>query len=138
MMTNRIARLRAMFAAMRARGELDTPGPHRFKRSLAQRHKNRKFARAIFKVMNRPDIAAKVRARAATMSPYDRLRTATFHEKGRGMTLTFSMSRFDKLKAKLGRKKGIYSPGGLAAKIGREKYGKKKMIMMSIAGRHHN
>jgi len=43
-------------------------------------------------------------------------------------------SRFNKLKAKL-KRKGVRSPGGLAAFIGRKKYGKKKFAAMSRKGR---
>ena len=46
-----------------------------------------------------------------------------------------SGGRFAALKAKLGKKPGINNPGGLAAKIGRSKYGAKKMASMSAAGR---
>ena len=42
---------------------------------------------------------------------------------------------FKKLKAKLARRKGIYSPGGLAHAIGVKKYGKKAFAKMSAAGR---
>lgn len=41
--------------------------------------------------------------------------------------------RFEKLKKKLA-KKGIKNPGGLAAKIGRQKYGKKKFQKMAAQG----
>jgi hypothetical protein len=40
---------------------------------------------------------------------------------------------FDKLKAKLARK-GIRSPGGLAASIGRKKYGKRKFQKAAAKG----
>ena len=43
--------------------------------------------------------------------------------------------RFAKLKGKLGKKAGIYNPGGLAAKIGREKYGKESFQKMAARGR---
>lgn len=43
--------------------------------------------------------------------------------------------RFAALKQKLARKPGIDNPGALAAKIGRAKYGAKKMASMSAAGR---
>jgi hypothetical protein len=43
--------------------------------------------------------------------------------------------RFAKLKKKLAGRKGVTSPGGLAAYIGRLKYGKEKMAKMSAAGR---
>ena len=42
--------------------------------------------------------------------------------------------RFAKLKGKLAHK-GIRNPGALAAKIGREKYGKKKFAQMGAKGR---
>ena len=41
---------------------------------------------------------------------------------------------FDKLKAALGKKKGITNPGGLAAKIGRKKYGKSKFQHAAASG----
>jgi len=44
-------------------------------------------------------------------------------------------TRFRKLKKKLTKKKGIKTPGALAAWIGRKKYGAKKMAKMSVAGR---
>ena len=43
--------------------------------------------------------------------------------------------RFAALKAKLSHEKGVTNPGALAAKIGRRKYGKKKMSAMAVAGR---
>lgn len=42
--------------------------------------------------------------------------------------------RFAKLEAKFA-KRGMKSPGGLAAFLGRKKYGAKKMEKMSAAGR---
>ncbi len=48
-----------------------------------------------------------------------------------------SGARFQALKNRLAKEKGIYNPGGLAAKIGREKYGKEKFQKLSIAGRKH-
>lgn len=45
-----------------------------------------------------------------------------------------SGKRFAALKKKLARK-GVRSPGGLAASIGRKKYGKKKFAKLSAAGR---
>ena len=42
--------------------------------------------------------------------------------------------RFKKLKAKLA-KKGVKNPGGLAASIGRKKYGPKKYAKMAAKGR---
>lgn len=44
------------------------------------------------------------------------------------------MSKFDQLKGKLARK-GVKSPGGLAAAIGRKKYGAKGMAKKAAAGR---
>jgi hypothetical protein len=41
---------------------------------------------------------------------------------------------FDKLKGKLA-KKGVRSPGGLAASIGRKKYGKKKFQKAAAKGK---
>jgi hypothetical protein len=41
---------------------------------------------------------------------------------------------FDKLKKKLGKKKGIEDPGALAASIGRKKYGKKKFQKAAAKG----
>lgn len=43
--------------------------------------------------------------------------------------------RFEKLKNKLSHKKGIYNPAGLAAAIGRKKYGSKKMAKFASQGR---
>jgi hypothetical protein len=45
-----------------------------------------------------------------------------------------SGARFKALKAKLARK-GVRSPGGLAAYIGRKKYGKKRFQALAAAGR---
>jgi len=45
-----------------------------------------------------------------------------------------SGERFEKLKGTL-KKKGAKSPSGLAAYIGRKKYGAKKMAKMATAGR---
>lgn len=44
------------------------------------------------------------------------------------------MSRFKKLESKL-RRKGVKNPAGLAAYIGRKKYGKRKFQKMSVSGR---
>ena len=44
-------------------------------------------------------------------------------------------SAFGKLKAKLARRPGVYDPGGLAATIGRRKYGPKRFAAMAAAGR---
>lgn len=43
--------------------------------------------------------------------------------------------RFQELKEKLAKKGGISDPAAVAAKIGREKYGEKKMAKWSAAGR---
>lgn len=43
--------------------------------------------------------------------------------------------RFAKLKGKLGKQKGVYDPAGLAAFIGRNKLGAKKMAKYSAQGR---
>ena len=43
--------------------------------------------------------------------------------------------RFKKLEGKLAHRKGVTDPAGLAAYIGREKYGSSKMAKMSAAGR---
>ena len=45
-----------------------------------------------------------------------------------------SGKRFKSLKGKL-RRKGVRTPGALAASIGRKKFGKRKMAKMSAAGR---
>lgn len=42
---------------------------------------------------------------------------------------------FDKLKAKLSHQKGVKNPGGLAASIGRQKYGDKGMAKKAAAGK---
>ena len=44
-------------------------------------------------------------------------------------------ARFAALTKKLSKKKGIYNPAGLAAAIGRKKYGKKRMASMAAKGR---
>lgn len=44
-------------------------------------------------------------------------------------------SKFDKLKNKLAHRKGVTNPAGLAAYIGREKYGKAGMAKKAAAGR---
>ena len=46
-----------------------------------------------------------------------------------------SGKRFQKLKGKLAKQKGVTDPAALAASIGRKKYGKKKMAKMAAAGR---
>lgn len=43
--------------------------------------------------------------------------------------------RFAKLKGQLAKKPGIYNPAGLAAAIGRKKFGAKKMSSMAAKGR---
>lgn len=45
-----------------------------------------------------------------------------------------SGKRFDILEKKLEGRKGVYDPAGLAAYIGRKKYGKKKMSQLSRRG----
>lgn len=46
-----------------------------------------------------------------------------------------SGARFKALKSKLARKPGIFNPGGLAAKIGRDKMGKKRFAKLAAAGK---
>lgn len=46
-----------------------------------------------------------------------------------------SGSRFAALKNKLSKEKGVKNPGAVAAKIGMEKYGKKKMESMAKKGK---
>lgn len=46
-----------------------------------------------------------------------------------------SGERFAALKSQLSGKKGVYDPKGLAAFIGKRKYGAKKMAALSSAGR---
>ena len=43
--------------------------------------------------------------------------------------------RFAALKKEVMGKKGVYNPAGLAAWIGRRKYGNNKMTKMSVKGR---
>lgn len=43
--------------------------------------------------------------------------------------------RFSKLKGQLSKEKGVYNPAGLAAAIGRKKYGAEKMASISAKGR---
>jgi hypothetical protein len=45
------------------------------------------------------------------------------------------LSNFKKLENRLAKKPGIYSPGGLAAKIGTEKLGKAEMLRRAKKGR---
>lgn len=56
----------------------------------------------------------------------------TFH--GKSMKLGGG-GRFAKLKSQLAKKPGIYNPDGLAAALGRKKYGASKMASMSAKGR---
>ena len=49
-----------------------------------------------------------------------------------------SGERFKRLKAALGHKRGVTSPGGLAAYIGRRKLGKKRMAELAAAGRRRH
>ena len=46
-----------------------------------------------------------------------------------------SGERFKKLKEKLSHQKGIKNPGALAASIGREKFGNKKMSQLAQKGK---
>jgi hypothetical protein len=46
-----------------------------------------------------------------------------------------SGARFEALKSKLSGKKGVYNPAGLAAHIGRKKWGKEKMAELSAKGK---
>ncbi len=46
-----------------------------------------------------------------------------------------SGKRFASLKNKLAHEKGIKNPGAVAAAVGREKYGNKKMAALSKAGK---
>jgi len=46
-----------------------------------------------------------------------------------------SGERFAKLKEMFARKKGVKNPGALAASIGREKYGDKKMAELVAKGK---
>ena len=45
------------------------------------------------------------------------------------------MTAFDRLAAKLDKRKGVYDPKGLAAYIGRRKLGKAKFQAKAAAGR---
>lgn len=45
-----------------------------------------------------------------------------------------SGGRFQALKEKLGRRKGVHNPGALAAWIGRRKYGAKRFAALSHHG----
>ena len=44
-------------------------------------------------------------------------------------------TRFRRLRRTLGRRRGVRTPGALAAWIGRRKYGTKKMAKLSARGR---
>lgn len=46
-----------------------------------------------------------------------------------------SGERFAALKEKLAKKPGVKNPGAIAAKIGREKYGNKKMTQLAASGK---
>lgn len=46
-----------------------------------------------------------------------------------------SGGRFKALESKLAGRKGVYDPAGLAAYIGREKYGKKRFAALSKKGK---
>ena len=46
-----------------------------------------------------------------------------------------SGKRFKTLKAKLGKEPGIKNPGGLAASIGKKKWGPQKRVKLASAGR---
>jgi len=46
-----------------------------------------------------------------------------------------SVSKFDKLKGKLAKESGVTNPGGLAASIGRKKFGAAGMAAKAAAGR---
>lgn len=46
-----------------------------------------------------------------------------------------SVSKFDKLKGKLAKEPGVTNPGGLAAAIGRKKFGAAGMAAKAAAGR---
>lgn len=48
-----------------------------------------------------------------------------------------SGARFRALEEKLAGEKGVYNPAGLAAAIGRRRYGKKKFAALSAHGRVH-
>jgi hypothetical protein len=47
-------------------------------------------------------------------------------------------SKFAKMTRKLSRRKGVRNPSGLAAHIGRRKYGKKGMAKKAAAGRRRS
>ncbi len=46
-----------------------------------------------------------------------------------------SGTKFKSLESKLSKEPGIYNPAGLAASIGRNKLGKKKMEAKAVAGK---
>ena len=54
---------------------------------------------------------------------------------GRGGGPGPGSGRFARLKAKLGKRKGVTNPGALAAWIGRRKYGATRMAKWAAAGR---
>jgi hypothetical protein len=45
------------------------------------------------------------------------------------------MSKFNQLKAKLAKRPGVTDPGGLAASIGRKKFGPKNMAKAAAIGK---
>lgn len=48
------------------------------------------------------------------------------------------MTKFERLKERLARRPDVYDPGGLAAHIGREKYGEKKFEEKAEEGREEH
>ncbi|MEW6606043.1 MAG: hypothetical protein AB1414_01145 [bacterium] len=60
---------------------------------------------------------------------------AEAHRKVMRRTKVGTGKRFASLKAKLKKKKGVRTPGALAAWIGRRKYGSKKFQKMAVRGR---
>jgi len=59
----------------------------------------------------------------------------TKYEKVKAKSKPGSGARFKALKQELAHKPGVYDPAGLAAYIGRKKYGKKKMAKWAAKGR---
>jgi rubredoxin len=62
-------------------------------------------------------------------------KTASESQAIKALANRLAESAFDVLKGKLAHKKGVTSPGGLAAYIGRKKYGKAGMAKKAAAGR---
>ena len=60
---------------------------------------------------------------------------AEAHRKVMKKTPAGAGGRFKSLKGKLAKKKGVKTPGALAAWIGRRKFGKKRMAKMAAAGK---